>query len=220
MRRVLLSTVSLIAITGTGALAADLPRAMPPAQAPAFVPGYSWTGFYAGINGGYGFGNSSWDGFATEPNVRGGMVGATAGYNYQTGALVFGVEGDIDWSNMRGSFASLACPAGCETRNNWLGTARGRFGYAFDRWLPYVTGGLAVGDIKANVTGLPGASTTNAGWTIGGGIEAAVVGNVTAKLEYLYVDLGSLNCSALACGLPTTVDLRSNLVRAGVNFRF
>ena len=193
---------------------------MPPAQAPAFVPGYSWTGFYAGINGGYGFGNSSWDGFVTEPNIQGGMVGATAGYNYQAGALVFGVEGDIDWSNMRGSFASLACPAGCETRNNWLGTARGRFGYAFDRWLPYVTGGLAVGDIKANVTGLPGASTTNAGWTIGGGIEAAVVGNVTAKLEYLYVDLGSLNCSALACGLPTTVDLRSNVVRAGVNFRF
>ena len=144
----------------------------------------------------------------------------TAGYNWQTGALVFGIEGDIDWSNLRGSFASVACPAGCETRNNWLGTVRGRFGYAFDRFMPYVTGGLAVGDIKANVTGLPGASTTNAGWTIGGGIEAAVVGNVTAKLEYLYVDLGSLNCSALACGLPSNVDLRSNVVRAGINLRF
>jgi outer membrane immunogenic protein len=220
MRRVLLSTLSLIAMTATGALAADLPRALPPTKAPAFVPGYSWTGFYAGINGGYGWGNSNWDGFATEPDVRGGMVGATAGYNWQTGALVFGAEGDIDWSNLRGSFASLACPGGCETQNNWLGTVRGRVGYAFDRIMPYATGGLAVGDIKANVTGLPGTSTTNAGWTAGGGIEAAIVGNVTAKLEYLYVDLGSLNCSTLACGLPTDVDLRSNVVRGGVNLRF
>jgi outer membrane immunogenic protein len=220
MRRVLLSTLNLIAMTATGALAADLPRALPPTNAPAFVPGYNWTGFYAGINGGYGWGNSNWDGLATEPNVHGGLVGATAGYNWQTGALVFGIEGDIDWSHLRGSFASLACPAGCETRNNWLGTVRGRVGYAFDRFMPYVTGGLAVGDIKANVTGLPGASTTNAGWTVGGGIEAAVLGNVTAKLEYLYVDLGSLNCNALACGLPSTVDLRSNVVRAGVNLRF
>jgi outer membrane immunogenic protein len=220
MRGALLSTLSLIALTATGALAADLPRAMPPTKAPAFVPGYSWTGFYAGINGGYGWGNSNWDGFANEPNVHGGLVGATVGANWQTGALVFGAEGDIDWSNLRGSFASVACPAGCETRNNWLATARGRVGYAFDRWMPYATGGLAVGDIEANRALFGGVKETNAGWTAGGGVEAAVVGNLTAKLEYLYVDLGSVNCGTLSCGLPTDVDLRSNLVRGGVNLRF
>src|SRR6187200_918056 len=212
MRGALLSTLSLIALTATGALAADLPRAMPPTNAPALVPGYSWTGFYAGINGGYGWGNSNWDGFANEPNVHGGLVGATVGANWQTGALVFGAEGDIDWSNLRGSFASVACPAGCETRNNWLATARGRVGYAFDRWMPYATGGLAVGDIEANRALFGGVKEANAGWTAGGGVEAAVVGNLTAKLEYLYVDLGSVNCGTLSCGLLTDVDLRSNMV--------
>jgi outer membrane immunogenic protein len=220
MRRVLFSALSLITITATSALAADLPRGMPPTKAPAFVPGYSWTGFYAGINGGYGWGRSSWDGFANDTDVSGGLVGVTAGYNWQTGAFVLGLEGDIDWSNIRGSFASAACPFGCETRNNYLGTVRGRVGYAFDRVMPYVTGGLAVGDIQARPTGFAGASTTNAGWTVGGGIEAAVFGNVTAKLEYLYVDLGSLGCSAVSCGLASNVDLRTNVVRAGLNLRF
>ena len=148
---------------------------MPVTKAPAFVPGYTWTGFYAGINGGYGWGSSDWNGFLSDTDVSGGLVGLTAGYNWQTGALVFGLEGDIDWSNIRGSFASATCPIGCETKNNWLGTVRGRIGYAFDRVMPYVTGGLAVGDIKASRAGFVGASDTNAGWTIGGGVEGALV---------------------------------------------
>jgi outer membrane immunogenic protein len=220
MRRVPFTTFALLAWTATGALAADLPRAMPPTKAPAFVPGYSWTGFYAGINGGYGWGSSNWDGFATDTDVNGGLAGLTAGYNWQVNALVFGLEGDIDWSNIRGSFANAACPAGCETRNNWLATVRGRLGYAFDRVMPYVTGGLAVGDIHATPAGLAGASATNAGWTAGGGVEAAIIGNWTAKLEYLYVDLGSTGCSVAACGVASNVDLRTNIVRAGVNLRF
>jgi outer membrane immunogenic protein len=220
MRRVLVTALSLLAIITSTSFAADLPRGMPPAKAPVFVPGYSWTGFYAGINGGYGFGRSNWDSYATDADVNGGLVGVTAGYNWQTGALVFGLEGDVDWSNMRGSFTNAACPTGCETKNNWLGTVRGRLGYAFDRVMPFVTGGLAVGDINATVTGLPSVSTTNAGWTVGGGVEAAVFDNVTAKLEYLYVDLGSLNCGTASCGAPTNIDMRSNVVRAGLNLRF
>jgi outer membrane immunogenic protein len=219
MRRVLCTTISLLALTATSALAADIPRGMPVTKAPAFVPGYTWTGFYAGINGGYGWGNSDWNGFLSDTDVSGGLVGLTAGYNWQTGALVFGLEGDIDWSNIRGSFASATCPIGCETKNNWLGTVRGRIGYAFDRVMPYVTGGLAVGDIKASRAGFVGASDINAGWTIGGGVEGALFGNVTAKLEYLYVDLGSINCSIANCGVAST-DLRTNVVRAGVNLRF
>ena len=117
------------------------------------APMYNWTGFYAGINGGYGWGSSNWDGFpAGNISTSGGVVGLTFGYNWQTPAspLVFGVETDIDWSNMRGS---TACTTGCETRNNYLGTFRGRLGYAMDRWLPYITGGLAYGDIHVNQTG-------------------------------------------------------------------
>ena len=76
------------------------------------------------------------------------MVGGTLGYNMQFGSAVFGVEADIDWSGVKGS-TTTNCPLGCETKNTWFGTARGRIGYAFDRFLPYFTGGAAFGDIQA-----------------------------------------------------------------------
>ena len=221
MRRVLFSTISLLALTASAAVAADLPRQMPPARAPViFAPAYSWTGFYAGINGGYGWGDSRWDTIASSVDTSGGLVGGTLGYNWQTGALVFGLEGDIAWADIRGTFANAACPAGCETRTNWLATFRGRLGYAFDRFMPYVTGGLAAGDVEAKPVGFAGVSDTNVGWTIGAGIEAAVAANWTAKVEYLYVDLGSVNCTIAACGGAANVDHRINVVRAGLNLRF
>src|SRR5262249_57552319 len=84
--------------------------------------------------------------------------------------------------------------------NMWLATVRGRRGYALDRFLAYFTGGLAVGDINANRPGLPGGSISNAGWTVGAGLEVGLVSNVSLKAEYLYVDLGNFNCG-LNCGL-------------------
>src|SRR4029079_7908614 len=129
----------------------------------------------------------------------------TAGYNWQAmgSPWVFGLEGDINWTNIKASFANVACPTGCETRNNRLGTVRGRVGYAWDRVMPYITGGLAVGDIEANRLGFAGVHETKVGWTAGGGIEAALGGNWTAKVEYLHVDLGHVNCGAVACFAPT-----------------
>ena len=89
-----------------------------------------------------------------------------------------------------------------------------------DRVIPYVTGGLAVGDIRANRPGFAGVSDTKAGWTLGAGIEAAIAPNWTAKLAYLHVDLGSIGCSAAACGIPTNASFNADIVRAGLNFRF
>jgi outer membrane immunogenic protein len=223
MRRVLFTTLGLFALTATSAVAADIPRAAPPYKAPAYVAPYNWSGFYVGVNGGYGWGRSSWDGFASgDFNTRGGLVGLTAGYNWQGlgSPWVFGLEGDVDWTNIRGSFTNAACPLGCETRNSWLGTVRGRVGVAWDRVMPYVTGGLAVGDVRANPVGFGGVSETKAGWTIGGGIEAAIAGNITAKVEYLYVDLGSIGCSAASCGVATNTSFNTSILRGGLNFRF
>ena len=218
MRRILYATFGLLGLAVTGASAADLPRAMPPVKAPAYVPAiYSWNGFYLGINGGGGFGHSDWSGIG-DTHVSGGLVGVTAGYNWQSGQWGFGLEGDIDWSNIKGSFTNAACPTGCETKNTWLGTARGRIGYAFDRVLPYITGGAAFGDIKATQAGVGSVSDTNVGWTVGAGIEAAVAANWTAKIEYLYVDLGDVSCTT--CIPTSNVDFRSHVVRAGLNFRF
>ena len=100
-------------------------------------------------------------------------------------------------------------------------TVRGRLGYAWDRFLPYVTGGLAVGDINAKIPGLPGGSITNAGWTIGAGVEVGIVSNVSIKAEYLFVDFADFNCG-LNCGLlpNANVSFYSNLFRGGLNVRF
>ena len=222
MKRVVLACVGIAALGGVAA-AADLPPspAAPYYKAPAVYapPAYTWSGFYIGINGGGAWGRSSWtttSGFDT----TGGFVGGTIGYNYQMDQAVLGIEGDIDWADINGS-TSAGCPtSSCKTSDSWLATVRGRLGYAADRFMPYVTGGLAVGDIKASLPGFPGGSVSNAGWTAGGGIEFALPGHWTAKAEYLYVDLGNYNCGT-SCG-PTaqTVSFTANLFRGGINYRF
>jgi outer membrane immunogenic protein len=204
--------------------AADLPRRQAmPAKAPVFEAPYNWTGFYVGINGGGGWGHSSWsNSFGTaDANLSGGLVGGTIGYNYQMGQAVFGLEGDLDWSNIRGTANTGICSGGsCETRNSWLATARGRLGYAFNRVMPYVTGGAAFGDIKATPAGLGTTTTTRTGWTLGGGAEFAIAGPWTAKIEYLYVDLGKGSCGTAICGTATDVNFHANVARAGINYRF
>jgi len=197
---------------------APLYKAPPPVQA---SPAYNWSGFYLGVNGGGGWGHSRWDANATGINLSGGQVGGTAGYNWQYGNAVLGLEGDMDWSGMKGTANSALCPNGCTTSDNWLSTVRGRAGYAFGGIMPYVTGGLAVGDIRAATPGFAGANTTNAGWTVGGGIEFALPGNWTAKAEYLHVDLGHLNCGA-GCGIAPNdnVSMHQDVVRAGLNYHF
>ena len=98
---------------------------------------------------------------------------------------------------------------------------RGRIGYSFDRVMPYVTGGLAVGDIRAATPGLAGGTSTNAGWTLGGGVEVALPGNWTAKAEYLRVDLGSFNCTGCSALPPDNVSLQENVIsrRRELSFR-
>jgi outer membrane immunogenic protein len=203
------------------AAAADLSVAplykAPPPQA---TPVYNWTGFYLGVNGGGGWGHSWWQSPSTTIDLSGAQLGGTAGYNMQFGNAVLGVEGDLDWSNLKGTSGAVLCP-GCSTSDSWLSTVRGRAGYAFGGVLPYVTGGLAVGDIRASAPGFAGASTTNTGWTLGGGIEIALPGNWTAKAEYLHADLGKFNCGT-GCGPSPTnnVSLHDDVVRAGLNYRF
>jgi outer membrane immunogenic protein len=220
MKRVVLACVGIAALGGAAA-AADLPPAggAPYYKAPAVYapPAYTWSGFYLGINGGGAWGTSSW----TTPgsfDTSGGFVGGTIGYNYQMDQAVLGVEGDIDWADINGS---ASCSTGsCKTNDNWLATVRGRLGYAADRFMPYVTGGLAVGDIQAAAPGFPGGSVTNAGWTAGGGIEFALPGHWSAKAEYLYVDLGNFSCG-ISCGSTAqTVSFTANLFRGGINYRF
>jgi outer membrane immunogenic protein len=160
--------------------------------------------------------------------VRGGLVGGTLGYNWQTDRWVFGLEGDYSWSVIRGQFsvcgATTVTPHLCGTSLDSLGTLRGRAGYAVaasGNWLLYGTGGLALGDIHAWDALTPAAgSNFRAGWTAGAGIETAFAPNWTAKLEYLYIDLGKAQYFNIVPGVPETVGINANIIRAGINYRF
>jgi outer membrane immunogenic protein len=230
--------VALVAIgmagIATSAFAADVaPRVAPVYKAPAFVPesrSFDWSGFYLGINGGYGFGRTSW----SDPLVgaasgnfsnKGGLLGGQVGYNWQTGKTVLGIESDLNWANLKGSSAAggvCATDGGgqCETQQSWLGSTRARLGYAIGRFLPFVTGGVAYGDVKAvQPTGT--SSSTRAGWTAGGGVEYGISRNWSAKLEYQYLDLGTATFMGAASGTPTlSVPVTDNIVRAGLNYHW
>jgi outer membrane immunogenic protein len=218
MKRLLLTACAglLVAAMATPSFAADLPR--PAYKAPIYTaPYFSWTGFYVGINGGYGFGRSEISnalGSTGRFDVKGGVVGGTLGYNYQTGSFVFGAEGDFDYSALKGSDPTNTI----EVKNRYLGTARGRIGYAFDRFLPYITGGYAYGQLRESSV-LGSESHGKSGYTLGGGLEYAFLGAWSAKVEYLYVKLSDSTC-VTACGVPSSVDFKTNLVRVGLNYRF
>jgi outer membrane immunogenic protein len=245
MKRILFAGALALA-AASPALAADLPQAPPPpppqapaAYVPTVVPQYNWGGIYFGLNGGYGFGDSSWNtpgGSTGDFSTDGGLVGVTVGANFQTGPLVVGIEGDIDWSDIKGNLTSTAlCGGGAtctfQTENDWLGTIRGRVGYAWDRVLFYGTAGGAFGNIKPQLTVVSAGGTTAVqsdssefGWTAGAGVEVALAENWTARVEYLFVDLqnGTLSCAATTCGtaISAPVSFETSLVRAGLNFKF
>ena len=166
---------------------------------------FSWAGPYLGGNLGYDWG--SVDHNPTKPSGFSG--GVQGGYNWQSGPLVFGVEGDIQLSGADDTFAPW------KFSNPWFGTVRGRVGYAFNNILFYGTGGLAFGELHADTFCLT-ETHTNAGWTLGVGTEVGIAQNWTAKIEYLYVDLASDNFAIT--GVSNAY--RFGLVRAGVNYHF
>jgi outer membrane immunogenic protein len=240
MKRILIISAVAFA-TAAPAFAADLPPpAAPPPRAPvAYIPAppvFSWTGFYLGLNGGWGFGQTKWTtpagnvgGFST----NGPLLGATIGGNYQIGQFVIGAEGDFDWQNLRGAQGTGICaPAaigGCATSSNWLATIRGRAGYAMDRVLLYITAGGAFANIRPSTGALPYGGGTEPGWTAGAGVEYAMTDNWTMKFEYLYASFQKATCNAASCSVgnavvpgvaPASVGLTENIVRAGVNYKF
>ena len=166
---------------------------------------YSWAGPYLGGNLGYAWG--SVDNNPTKPSGFAG--GVQAGYNFQTGPWVFGIEGDIQASGAEQTFAPW------KFSNPWFGTVRGRAGYAFNNILFFGTGGLAFGELRGETFGLT-ETHTNIGWTVGVGTEFGLARNLSAKIEYLYVDLA--NSNFVVTGASN--GYRFGVVRAGVNYHF
>lgn len=209
MKKALLASVAVLGLA-TGAMAADLPATSAP-PAPALVavpPVFTWTGFYVGVNAGYGWvsgGNDYYDptfGYVRRGGDDGGFVGGgQIGYNYQIGNFVIGAETDLQYADLgNGDFG---------TSDDWFGTVRVRAGVAIDRALVYATGGFAYAD-------------ETGGWTIGGGVEYAFTNNLTGKVEGLYVNLNNDNGYRIAgaTGFDDDNDTEFGVVRAGLNYKF
>jgi outer membrane immunogenic protein len=160
--------------------------------------------------------------------MRGGLFGAGVGFNWQRDNWVFGVAGDFSGGHVSGSSnvcgPLTATPHPCGTSIDSLGTLRGQVGYAMGpsgNWLPYVTGGLAFGNVRGWDSLTPAAGTaTRTGWTAGVGVAVMVVPNWVLKAEYLHVDLGSANLFNVVPTVPETVSARADLFRLGVGFQF
>ena len=219
MKKILLASVALIALTGA-ASAADL-AARHYTKAPVAVASvYNWTGFYLGVVGG-----GAWED-ANSPRMQGGFVGGTAGYNWQTGNVVFGVEADGAWADVNASAAGVvivpglgAIPTSVSSKTDAMGTVRGRIGWAVNNVLLYGTGGYAWIDNKITAT-LGAASISDSkfhsGWTVGAGVEAFFAPQWSVKGEYLYRSLGG----ETYFGAVPTGTVNFHTVQVGVNYHF
>lgn len=239
MRLGSVSTMAFAACFASAAYAADLPnRQAPP---PVYSPAFTWAGLYIGLNAGVAWGDSR-DIIVTGPTpaiLSGGggdgvfIGGAQIGYNWQSGSIVYGLEADIQYVDSGGRAAwgpYTWWGVRGEDDGSYFGTVRARIGYAFDRTLIYITGGLAYGGLNSNP--LTGNTTSNAGWTIGGGVEYAFTNNWTVKLEGLYVDLRESRRASVFVNPPGGVlpagtytastggGGGAGVLRVGVNYKF
>jgi outer membrane immunogenic protein len=286
MKKILLSLLAISSFVAGSAFAADMPVKSPVYKAPPPAPIYSWTGWYIGGTAGGGWSNSSGINNAVTgtfctvltgcpaagpalaaavparygTNPSGFLGGGEAGYNWQAGRFLWGVETDFSGTGIMGSNAqTLSAPLGGSTigvagvaseRLDWFGTVRGRLGVTItDPVLVYATGGFAYGHASSSTTltetvggtcfcgpsptVASSASTTLAGWTVGGGLEWRFAANWTVKGEYLYYDLGSMNYSLpgivqlngagtpfFGAGVAATASFRGSIARVGVNYQF
>lgn len=223
IRRLFLPLAGLAA--AVPAFAADIPY-QAPAEAPA-LPLFTFTGLYLGGQIGYAWGTDTltlypW-GIGTHFTPNGIIGGAHVGYNWQMNQFVAGLEGDVEGTGIDTSYS----PGGplYTTQIPVQGSIRARLGVVFDRALLYATGGAAFAGFNTSYTGFgfEEDSHTQAGWTIGGGIEYALTGNWSLRAEYRYTDFGHLtDPTPFVFGLGTTVTHHEteNAVRAGFSYKF
>ncbi|MCI0999512.1 porin family protein [Ochrobactrum soli] len=221
----LASTVALVA--ATGAKAADAVIEQEPAPV-VVAPTFTWNGAYIGGQVGYGWGKSDFSGdLFTYGDVKpdGFLGGLYAGYNFDLGNnVVLGIDGDITYNDVSKGIdiynGDLAVGS-FENKLRWSGAVRARAGYAFDRFLPYIAGGVAFGNVKnsGDIGGIGfSESKTLTGWTIGGGVDYAATDNLILRLEYRYTDYGDKDLDF--GGLSVNNDFKTNEVRLGVAYKF
>lgn len=241
MNKFFLSATALIAFTAA-ASAADLPARYTPVAAFGSAPLFTWSGLYLGAQAGYTWGSDkvrlyegafdvtpsfSIDG--TSYDVNGFVGGVHAGYNAQFGAIVAGVEGDLEIAGVDGDRRWGVVGAYDEAKSevNFQGSLRARLGFAFDRTLVYGTAGVAFASIENTYATSAGAASTVAkfddtqwGWTLGAGAEYAFTNNLTARAEYRYTQFDSYNNNTAFGGASVQQEPDFHTLRVGVSYKF
>ena len=238
MKKLVISAVAVVAFFGGSALAADIPVKGPVYKA---VPHYNWTGWYGGLNAGYGWDPNysvSSPGEDTEIlnlEPKGGFFGFQVGYNWQYARnWLYGIEADFQFANLTDSLAFTAGGGGGNASSARIdiqnfGTIRGRFGYVNDRTLLFVTGGVAFANFDIFVNARYDTTVGNidtfkweVGYVVGAGIEHAFLNGWIGKIEYQFMDF-SLSASATASnGAPITItgDPQIHIIKLGINRKF
>jgi outer membrane immunogenic protein len=244
---------AMVLLFNAPAGAADLPNRYDGPNLFSSAPVATWTGFYVGAQLGYAWGTDQTHidvpGFpftfvGPDLEASGAVGGVHAGFNYQYGQAVFGVEGDLELANIEGNVGlkgSGNFPGYNITSSsniNAQGSIRGRLGFALlDRMMVYGTGGLAFANVEnaysaalppGNVFGAPAGLSTPSfseirwGWTLGAGVEYAITSNITARVEYRYTNLSSYKnvTSFLDAGSFSEQDPDFHTIRIGASYRF
>jgi len=242
-------------IIGSTAYAADMAVKAPP-PAPAPYAAYNWTGIYGGVEVGGGWATSTTTivntftsftpafpaGSSFTTDYSGFLGGLYGGYNYQINQFVVGVDGDYTWGTLNGSLTKVATDGDVANHTDhidWIATATGRFGYAWDNWLLFAKGGWAWAGFDGNnqvISGTTGASLaydyaseTRDGWTVGGGVEWGFSQHASFKLEYDYVGFETANFNVTSNHFVAPVvsgqfarsaTSNLNMVKGGLDFRY
>jgi opacity protein-like surface antigen len=220
VQKLFLASIAAVGLFSASALASDLPTKAPVSKPPIAAPPYNRSGFYVGANfgGGWSSGSLSIPGNSPYGGLTEFIGGVQAGYNYQAGHLLFGVEGDVDWASF--NHPTLPVPTLGSVTQHWMSTLAGRVGLVNDRWLVFAKlgGGWVQSNATVNVPGLSwSGSNTNSGWLVGGGIEYGFKPHWTVKLEYDYLALSNWTSATVPA---VTLNHNLQMVKAGINYKF
>jgi outer membrane immunogenic protein len=220
MHRLTLASAGFLAALSAPAFAAD-----PMAELPMTAPGFDWTGYYAGLQGGYGWGRSDITGtedpFSASPDLDGGFVGGQVAGLWQFDQAVIGGEAELNYSSIDGS-VELGPGNSVGTDIQWFGSVDAKAGYAFDRLLVYGIGGIAFAGIETSQNAAPGfaKTKTNVGWTVGAGVDYALTDKFVVGAQYRYYDFGSEHFDAPDDFSDRDQDVKLNAMSLKLSYKF
>ncbi|MER8571497.1 porin family protein [Mesorhizobium sp. M1338] len=221
MRRLTFASTGYLVLMCGSAFAADIG-----ADVPMTAPGFDWTGYYAGLQAGYGWGQSDISGtegapFSITPDIDGGFVGGHVAGLWQFDQAVLGAEAELNYSSIDGTTESgLGSTFGTDIK--WFGSVNAKAGYAVDRLLVYGIGGVAFAGIETSqVAGPAFASTrTNIGWTLGAGVDYALTDKFVVGAQYRYYDFGSEHYDVAEPFNDRDQDVKLNTVGINLSYKF